>query len=574
MPAPSRKRGVVITPKQVTFADLDLPKPVQQALDEAGYTMPTPVQGLAIPPALEGRDVLGIAQTGTGKTAAFALPIINALLKSERPRGPKPEFDPDRRPEKKNGRRNGQRGKRPPAFLPRALILSPTRELATQIMDSFREYARHTDLRQMAIFGGVSQFGQEKDLERGVDIIVATPGRLQDLTAQGLMDFSKVETFVLDEADRMLDMGFIQPIREIGEALPTNRQTLLFSATMPPAIAKLASTLLNNPVRVEVPMDKANVPKIKQSVHMVSQEEKQPLLEEMLMRPGVERAVVFMKTKHGADRLSKKLAAMEIDSVSIHGNKTQAQRDRALNAFRQGRSRVLVATDVAARGLDVDGVTHVFNYDLPREPEAYVHRIGRTGRAGATGIAVAFCSPQERGFLRAIEREIGERVPNADGHSAGQGGKPSRGANKPMARREYDDARNTPDRPARAERPARPAPRQQDADMMSAGAKPGPKVGPKGGHRGKRPGGKPAPQPYWYADGAKPAKAKPTTGEAVAAPSGQAAKKKTGYPRPVEGSEPARAGARSAPRKPARGEPGGKPARKPLHRGKGVTPRY
>lgn len=582
MPAPSRKRGVVITPKPVTFAELSLAKPVQQALDDAGYTMPTPVQGLSIPPALEGRDVLGIAQTGTGKTAAFALPIINALLNSDRPRGPKPEFDPDRRPEKRNGRNNGRRGKRPPAFLPRALILSPTRELATQIMDSFREYARHTDLRQMAIFGGVSQYGQEKDLERGVDIIVATPGRLQDLTAQGLMNFSKVETFVLDEADRMLDMGFIQPIREIAEALPTKRQTLLFSATMPPAIGKLASTLLSNPVRVEVPMDKANLPKIKQSVHMVSQDDKHELLEDMLGNPSVERAVVFIKTKHGADRLSKKLVAAEIDSVSIHGNKTQAQRDRALNAFRRGKSRVLVATDVAARGLDVDGVTHVFNYDLPREPEAYVHRIGRTGRAGATGIAVAFCSPQERGFLRAIEREIGERVPNANGHSAGQGGKPSRGANRPMQRRNRDESYVEQDRPSRSARPERqdrserPERQPYGKPQKKPQSKPG---GPKAGHRGKRPGGKPAPQPYWYADGEQSRKAKPegpANDQQSGGSGGKPAKKKAGYPRPTESAESAGGGNRNAPRKPkpARGEPGGKPARKPLHRGKGVTPRY
>lgn len=543
MPAPSRKRGVVKVPKQITFAELDLAAPIMRALEDQGYKTPTPVQGLSIPPSLEGRDVLGIAQTGTGKTAAFALPIINALLRSERPRGPKPEFDPDRRPEKKNGRHNSRHFRRPPAFLPRALILSPTRELATQIMDSFREYAAHTDLRQMAIFGGVSQRGQERDLERGVDIIVATPGRLQDLTEQGLMDFSKIETFVLDEADRMLDMGFIQPIREIGEALPTKRQTLLFSATMPPAIAKLASSLLSDPVRVEVPMDKANLPKIRQSVHMVGQEDKHTLLEKMLTNPKVERAVVFTRTKHGADRLSKKLVAAEIESVAIHGNKTQAQRDRALNAFRQGRSRVLVATDVAARGLDVDGVTHVFNFDLPREPEAYVHRIGRTGRAGATGVAVAFCSPQERGLLRAIEREIGERVPNADGDRAPQGRPNARPGGRSDARSESRSESRSDERPEGA--PRKPAAAR---------------------------GGKPA-KPYWKSDGAsgKP-RSKPGAGKPAA---GKPARSKPGgYPKNRDEAAEAPAHGAAGRRGPAKkgGPKKAKPARKPLHRGAGVKP--
>ncbi len=546
MPAPRRKRGVEPATDPITFSGLDLAAPIRRALEDSGYETPTPIQALAIPAALERRDLLGIAQTGTGKTAAFALPIIQALLKSERPRGPKPEFDPDRKPEKKTGRRNGRRGKLPPAFLPRALILSPTRELATQIVDSFAEYARHTDLRMTAIYGGVSQHGQEKDLARGVDVVVATPGRLQDLTNQGLMDFSKIRAFVLDEADRMLDMGFIQPIREIADALPKKRQSLLFSATMPPAIAKLAASLLNDPVRVEVPMDPSNLPKIKQSVCMIDQPDKHALLEDMLKRPGIERAVVFIRTKHGADRLSKKLVAAGIDSVSIHGNKTQAQRNKALDAFRRGRSRVLVATDVAARGLDVDGVTHVFNYDLPREPEAYVHRIGRTGRAGATGIAVAFCSPQERGLLRAIEREIGEKVPIS-------GARPTKRAGRTGVTRITPDAENG----------------QQQPDA-------GGRAGHHRGHHVGASGGKPAPKPYWYANG-KPGKPKrrPSENDAGAgAGNGGRAKRRTGYPRSAETAATGPGAKPASQRKPARGPGTGKPGRKPLHRGKGVQPRY
>ncbi len=432
-PAIIRNRPAKNADRAVTFADLNLAEPVQRALDDSGYTTPTPVQGSTIPATMSGRDVLGIAQTGTGKTAAFALPIIHRLLND----GQAPRPTGDEAP-----RKGKRRGRRAPAFLPRALILSPTRELATQITKSFETYGKHTKLRHTAIYGGVSQFRQEQALERGVDIIVATPGRLIDLMDQGLMDFSAVRTLVLDEADRMLDMGFINPIRDIAAALPEPRQTLLFSATMPPAIAKLAETLLTNPVRVEVPGEKANIPKIEQSVMMITPDEKQPMLERMLNEPGVERAVVFTKTKHGADRLCKKLAAADIESVSIHGNKTQAQRDRALDAFRRGRSRVLVATDVAARGLDVTGVTHVFNFDLPLDPEAYVHRIGRTGRAGKAGVAVAFCTPQERGLLKAIERQIGERI-NGSG-SAESRAKPKR------PRRDDERPRPATDRVARA----------------------------------------------------------------------------------------------------------------------------
>lgn len=419
---------------RASFAQLKLADPILKALSEAGYTTPTPVQALAITPAMNGHDVLAIAQTGTGKTAAFALPIIHRLLKD----GPAPR--PARAPEAPRPHGRGQRRPSAPGFLPRALILSPTRELATQICQSFNDYTRHCKLRHTAIFGGVSQFRQEKALAMGVDVIVATPGRLMDLMDQGVVDLSAVRTLVLDEADRMLDMGFINPIRRIAAALPEPRQTLLFSATMPAEIAKLAATLLKHPTRVEVPQEKANVPKIEQSVHLVEAGDKQRLLEKMIADADVRRAVVFTKTKHGADRVAKRLLEAGIDSTAIHGNKNQSQRDRALDAFRRGRFRVLVATDVAARGLDVDGVTHVFNFDLPLEPEAYVHRIGRTGRAGATGVAVAFCSPEERGLLRAIERQIGAKVPSVGEHKTP----------------ERSDAPRAGARPAKPGRPRRP----------------------------------------------------------------------------------------------------------------------
>jgi len=369
------------------FSSLGLSGPILAALADEGYATPTPIQSQAIPPILEGRDLLGCAQTGTGKTAAFALPILHRL---------------DAEPIDKS--------RRGPA-LPRVLVLSPTRELATQIGDSFASYGAHTGLVHAVIYGGVSQFHQEKALRRGVDILVATPGRLMDLMNQGLMNFSRVHTLVLDEADRMLDMGFIDPIRRISAALPSPRQTLLFSATMPPEIAKLAHSLLRNPVKISVTPVASAAPLIEQSVYMVMRKSKQALLEHMLADTALERALVFTRTKHGADRVSKQLLRAGVSAQAIHGNKSQNQRERALASFRNGRARVLVATDVAARGLDVDGITHVFNFDLPNEPEAYVHRIGRTGRAGATGKAISFCDAEERGFLRAIERLTGQRLP-------------------------------------------------------------------------------------------------------------------------------------------------------------------
>jgi ATP-dependent RNA helicase RhlE len=376
----------------VTFADLALEPALLAALAAEGYETPTPIQARCIPPALDGKDLLGCAQTGTGKTAAFALPVIHRLMTSTK----RPLRTPNS-PKRKGNRHT-------PARTPRALVLSPTRELADQIAESFATYGSGAGLRGTVIYGGVSQFRQVKSLQRGVDILVATPGRLLDLMDQGHVDLSSIEIFVLDEADRMLDMGFINPIRKIAEAFPAKPQTMLFSATMPGPIARLADTLLANPVKVEVTPVASAAPLIDQSLYLVDGAHKHALLTHLLEDAGVERAVVFTRTKHGAEKLAKALGKAGIRAESIHGNKNQNQRTRALDAFRSGRSRVLVATDVAARGLDVDGISHVFNFNLPNEPEAYVHRIGRTGRAGATGKAIAFCARDERGFLHAIER--------------------------------------------------------------------------------------------------------------------------------------------------------------------------
>ena len=372
----------------MSFSSLRLSQPILRALEREGYTTPTPIQAQAIPLVMSGRDVLGCAQTGTGKTAAFALPIIERLMAAPRDKS--------------------HRG----AHKARALILSPTRELAEQIAQSFGTYGRDSGLAHTVIFGGVSQMHQERALARGVDIIVATPGRLIDLMEQRIVDLSQIEVFVLDEADRMLDMGFIQPIRRIASAIKNaSRQTLLFSATMPREIQQLAHSLLRDPAKVSVDPVSSVVPKIEQSLYIVDRNSKQSLLEHLLKNTGITRALVFTKTKHGADRVGKRLARAGIQSETIHGNKAQNQRRKALDKFRSGHARVLVATDVAARGLDVDDITHVFNFDLPMEPEAYIHRIGRTGRAGATGIALSFCDREERGLLKDIERLLGKQIP-------------------------------------------------------------------------------------------------------------------------------------------------------------------
>ncbi len=369
------------------FADLNLAAPILRALAEENYTVPTPIQAQAIPHALAGRDILGLAQTGTGKTAAFALPILHRLA------------DAGRRPDPKTCR---------------ALILSPTRELSSQIAESFRAYGRHQHLSIATVFGGVSFRPQAERLGRGVDILVATPGRLIDHLDQGTLKLDKVEILVLDEADQMLDMGFVHAIRRIAKVLPKQRQSLFFSATMPRAIGELAGELLHQPVEVAVTPAATTVKKIAQQVIFVETPRKRQILVDVLREGSGGRTLVFTRTKHGANHVAEHLEANGIPAGAIHGNKSQGQRERALAGFRDGSVKVLVATDIAARGIDVDDVTHVINFDLPNVAESYVHRIGRTARAGASGIAISFCDGEERPFLRAIETLIRERIDSSD----------------------------------------------------------------------------------------------------------------------------------------------------------------
>ncbi|MCZ6845525.1 MAG: DEAD/DEAH box helicase [Alphaproteobacteria bacterium] len=368
------------------FSELGLAEPIQRALNARNHLIPTPIQARAIPKLLSGRDMLGIAQTGTGKTAAFALPILHQL--SQKPGG------------------KSSRGPRSP----RALVLAPTRELAIQIGDEFRAYSKHLHLRQTVIYGGVGQGPQVNALSRGVDIVVATPGRLLDLMNQRRLGLETIELFVLDEADRMLDMGFARDIRKIIAALPKMRQTMLFSATMPGDIARLAGDILIDPVRVEVTPQATPVERVEQRVYHVEAAGKVTLLADILDDPALSRVLVFARTKHRANRVAEQLVKRGIVADAIHGNKSQSARQRALKSFRVGSARVLVATDIAARGIDVDNVTHVINYELPNEPENYIHRIGRTARAGASGIALSFCDPAERAYLRDIERLIGSKL--------------------------------------------------------------------------------------------------------------------------------------------------------------------
>jgi ATP-dependent RNA helicase RhlE len=360
----------------ISFSDLRLGEPLLRALAAEDYAAPTPIQAQAIPPLLAGRDLLGVAQTGTGKTAAFALPILHHL--AHRPQG--------------GGR------------TPRALVLAPTRELAIQVGESFRTYGRHVKLRSAVIHGGVSQKPQVDALARGIDILVATPGRLLDLCAQGCVRFDRLSVLVLDEADRMLDMGFLPDVHRILALLPKERQTLLFSATMPGGIARLAASILRTPVRVEVAPSATTVEGVDQHVIFVASAQKPLLLAALLRGPAVSRALVFARTKRGANRIAKRLADDGIAAEAMHGNKSQAARQRALDEFRSGRVRVLVATDIAARGIDIEGISHVVNFDIPNEPESYVHRIGRTARAGSRGVAISLCDASERAFLAAIEK--------------------------------------------------------------------------------------------------------------------------------------------------------------------------
>lgn len=364
------------------FNDLKLIEPLLRAVRSEGYTTPSPIQVQAIPFVLEGRDLIGCAQTGTGKTAAFALPILQRLAEA-------------------SNRRNGAI---------RVLVLSPTRELAAQIGESFATYGRYLKMRHVVIYGGVGQNPQVQSLRRGADILVATPGRLLDLMNQGYVELHNIETLVLDEADRMLDMGFIHDVRRVIAQVPSKRQTLLFSATMPQAIQELADQILSNPARVSVVPQATTVETIDQSVFFVDKKNKRALLEHLLSDAAIRRVLVFTRTKHGANKLAEQLTRSRFHAEAIHGNKSQSAREKALANFKAGRIRVLVATDLAARGIDVDDVTHVINFDLPNEPESYVHRIGRTARAGASGVAYSFCDVEERKFLRDIERVIRLRV--------------------------------------------------------------------------------------------------------------------------------------------------------------------
>jgi ATP-dependent RNA helicase RhlE len=358
------------------------------ALQKEGYTTPTPIQQQTIPEALLGNDILGVAQTGTGKTAAFAIPIIQRLA-----------LDKNLRP-----------GRKPI----RSLVLTPTRELAIQIHESFTTYGGTLNQRYAVIFGGVNQTSQVKTLQQGVDVLIATPGRLLDLINQRYIDLSHLQIFVLDEADRMLDMGFVHDVKKVIAKLPHHRQSLFFSATMPPEIVSLASTILHNPVSVEVTPVSSTADTVNQVVYFVDKNNKRRLLPHLMRQEKIDRALVFTRTKHGADKVARELAKSGISAAAIHGNKSQNARQNALNNFKSSKISILVATDIAARGIDIDNLTHVFNYDLPNIPESYVHRIGRTGRAGASGQAIAFCDEEEKPFLKEIQKLIGKVIPVAE----------------------------------------------------------------------------------------------------------------------------------------------------------------
>ncbi len=376
----------------MSFNNLQLIEPIMQALSKEGYTTPTPIQEQSIPAILQQRDLLGCAQTGTGKTAAFTIPILQLMHL--------------RQQESQQKHRQIH-----------TLILTPTRELAIQIGDSIKAYGHFLNMKHQVVFGGVPQFSQVQSIKRGVDIIVATPGRLLDLMQQGHISLSQIQFFVLDEADRMLDMGFVQDVKRIIAKLPAKRQTLFFSATMPTEIKQLANILLTNPVRVEVTPVSSTVEIIQQSVYFVERQHKQPLLIQLLKDESIETLLVFTQMKHAADKLAKSLNAAGIRTEAIHGNKSQNARQNALENFKKRKTRVLVATDIAARGIDIDELTHVLNYELPNVPETYVHRIGRTGRAGANGTAISFCDWSEKTFLTDIQKLIKKQIPVVKGHA-------------------------------------------------------------------------------------------------------------------------------------------------------------
>jgi len=416
------------------FTDLGLVETLLRALREEGYITPTPIQAQSIPPLLQGRDLLGIAQTGTGKTAAFALPIIQRLLANPR--------------------------RAEPGYV-RALVLAPTRELAAQIADSFRAYGRFARINVACVVGGVSLGPQRQALARGLDVLVATPGRLLDHMGTGTVRLDRTEVVVLDEADHMLDLGFVVPIRKIVAKLPKERQNLFFSATMPKEIAGLAGDMLRNPVQVSVTPVATTAERIKQEVFHVESTRKRDLLVELLRRPEVKRTIVFTRTKRGADKVAQHLAASNISAAAIHGNKSQNQRERALESVRSGGSPVLVATDIAARGIDVDGVTHVVNFELPDVAESYVHRIGRTARAGADGAAFTLCDGEERHLLRAIEKLTRQSIPAQDRRQPGapslseapRGAAPGGRGGKPQGRPGASKPAHAGPRPGQAKGP-------------------------------------------------------------------------------------------------------------------------
>jgi len=374
----------------MSFEDLNLIEPILAALKTEGYTEPTPIQEKAIPVLMKGRDLLGCAQTGTGKTAAFAIPILQLLY----------------------GKQAASAGKRHI----KALIITPTRELAIQINESFSSYGKHLSVRHTVIYGGVSQNAQTNTLKNGVDILIATPGRLLDLIGQGFITLQNIEFFVLDEADRMLDMGFIHDVRKIIAKLPSKRQSLFFSATMPLEIQKLAGAILTSPVKVEIAPVTATADLIKQSLFYVNKTDKRSLLIHLLEDKSIVTALVFTRTKHGADKVSRDLVKAGIKAAAIHGNKSQAARQDALKNFKNRKTRVLVATDIAARGIDVEQLSHVINFEIPNIPETYVHRIGRTGRAGVTGVAFSFCDPDEKAYLKDIHKLLPRPIPVVENH--------------------------------------------------------------------------------------------------------------------------------------------------------------
>lgn len=388
----------------MTFKDLNIIEPIMKALSDKGYTEPTPIQEKAIPFVLAQGDVLGVAQTGTGKTAAFAIPIIQLI---------------------ENKRNSGQGGNHI-----KALIVTPTRELAIQIDENVKEYSKYTDLKHTVIFGGVKQHRQVQQLKQGVDILTATPGRLLDLINQGLLDISKIDIFVLDEADRMLDMGFINDIRKLLKIIPEKRQSLFFSATMPNNIVELSSKILNSPKRVEVTPASSTAETIQQLIYYTNRTDKAALLMHILEERNIEQVLVFTRTKHGADRVARNLTKKDVKAYSIHGDKAQNQRQRSLTLFKEGKIRVLVATDIAARGIDIDKLKYVINYEVPNMPETYVHRIGRSGRAGEEGIAISISEPEENAYVRDIEKLIGVKIPVAKNDKYPQTDKPMTAAEK------------------------------------------------------------------------------------------------------------------------------------------------